>query len=292
MTAKIGPWQKAALTAPALAFALWPGLAPAQEAAQDAAEGPATDPMGGRQFVPEGWEFQVQPWLWALSINGTATVMGTQSDVDIGFSDILDQLNIGLFLQSEARYQRYGLITDFMYADLSTDEAVGPLSIEVDTDVLMATMAASYRLGPWGLGPDNYGPRFRDRPGPILIVDPYIGFRYTSLEVDLDLRQGRDVGGDQDWFEPIIGARSTVQFSPNWTLTTTGDIGGFGAGSDFAWQTLGVVGYNFDLFNHKDATVAAGYRALGQDYSSGGGADQFEWDVTYHGPLFSFSVRF
>ena len=125
-----------------------------------------------------------------------------------------------------------------------------------------------------------------------MIVDPYIGFRYTSLEVDLDLRRDRDVGGDQDWFDPIIGGRSTVQFNPNWTLATTGDIGGFGAGSDFTWQAIGVVGYNFDLFHQQAATVAAGYRALGQDYSTGSGDDRFEWDVIYHGPLFSFSVRF
>ena len=38
--------------------------------------------------------------------------------------------------------------------------------------------------------------------------------------------------------------------------------------------------------------VLAGYRALAQDYSTGSGVNSFRWDVTLHGPVLGFTIRF
>ena len=37
-----------------------------------------------------GWEFQVAPYLWAISMNGNVTVKGLEADVNVGFKDILN----------------------------------------------------------------------------------------------------------------------------------------------------------------------------------------------------------
>ena len=266
-------------------------LAPDPGRAAEAGErGGAAEPGAIRDFVPDGWQFQVVPWLWALSINGRTTIKGVSTDVDIGFSEIFDQLNFGLFLETEARYGRFGVFGNLMYADLFTDVGAGPLDIDVDTQMLMTGIGLSYRLGPWSLATDR-GTR-RAPSAPLLVVDPFVGFRYTSLEVDLESDLTPNVGGSEDWFDPIVGARTIVQVDRNWSVTALGDVGGFGVGSDVTWQAAGLVGYTFDLFDENDTTVAAGYRALGQDYDTGSGRDRFEWDVVYHGPILSLAVRF
>jgi hypothetical protein len=71
----------------------------------------------------------------------------------------------------------------------------------------------------------------------------------------------------------------------------TGDIGGFGVGSDFAWDAFGVIGYRFSLFGQENSGVIAGYRALSQDYTDGSGRDKFQWDVTLHGPILGLFVQ-
>ena len=70
-----------------------------------------------------------------------------------------------------------------------------------------------------------------------------------------------------------------------------GDIGGFGAGSDFAWSALGLVGYRFEMLG-LDSSALVGYRALGQDFDTGSGANKFKWDVTMHGPIIGLVTRF
>jgi hypothetical protein len=54
----------------------------------------------------------------------------------------------------------------------------------------------------------------------------------------------------------------------------------------------GLVGYSFHLLGDDNAKVFAGYRALGQDYSDGSGADKFEWDETLHGPVLGLAYHF
>jgi len=50
-----------------------------------------------------------------------------------------------------------------------------------------------------------------------------------------------------------------LQIAP-WPWALSLDVG-----SDFTRQAIGLVGYNFDLFAKKDASFAAGYRALGPE---------------------------
>ena len=66
------------------------------------------------------------------------------------------------------------------------------------------------------------------------------------------------------------------------------EIGGFGAGSDFAWQIFPTVGIRL----HERAGLDFGYRWLGTDYESGEGVDRFVWDTLMQGPALGFTIRF
>ena len=236
--------------------------------------------------VSEDWQFQVAPYVWALAAEGDATVKGRTFDVDLSFKDIVEELNYGVMLDGEARKGRVGVIANILYANLGDEENVGGIKIDPDINLFWGSFAGYYRLGPWDLdsaaGDD----------GPQLIIDPYVGVRYTYLDVDLDIGGGPNLGGDQDWVDPIVGLRTLWQLTPRWGVTAGGDIGGFGVGSDFQWMATGLVSYRFGLFGENNSRFLFGYRALHQDYSTGSGTNKFEWDVTLHGPIFAVAIEF
>jgi hypothetical protein len=45
--------------------------------------------------VSDELEVTAAPYMWFLELDGNATVKGQKSDVDVGFSDIWDNLNFG-----------------------------------------------------------------------------------------------------------------------------------------------------------------------------------------------------
>jgi len=238
--------------------------------------------------VSEETEIALTPYMWFLQLDGNATVSGLDADVDVGFDDIWDNLNFAAMLEGEVRKGRFGVFANAIYANLEAENSTAGADIKAEANTLWAGIGGFYRLGPWKLAEAGRG-----RMDPRVIVDPYVGVRYTSLDLDLDVKGGGpDFSGDQDWVDPIVGFRSIWQFNKRWSLTTIGDIDGFGVGSDFSWQAAGFVGYNFSIFGESDSRLLMGYRALSQDYSDGSGADEFKWDVVAHGPMAGLNIRF
>ncbi len=234
-----------------------------------------------------GWEFHVAPYLWAISMNGDATVKGQEADVDVSFSDIWDELNFAFMMEYEARKGRWGLWGNTIYADLGNSNGnVGGLEIEPTVNALWQGAGGFYRLGTWDLADES------GKNTPSVTVDTYFGARYTYLDLRLDIKGSDNVDGDKQWVEPLVGVRTRWDLSERWTINLTGDIGGVAFGSDFAWDALGLMGYRFDLFGEKDAQAFGGYRALSQDYTDGSGDDKFEWDVTLYGPVLGLVVTF
>jgi hypothetical protein len=234
-----------------------------------------------------GWEFQVAPYLWAISMNGDATVKGQKADVDVSFSDIWDELNFAFMLEYEARKGRWGLWGNTIYANLGKSNAeVSGIEIEPTINAIWQGAGGLYRLGTWDLADAS------DKNIPSVTVDTYFGARYTYLDLSLDIKGADNVDGDKHWVEPLVGVRTRWDLSERWTINLTGDIGGIAFGSDFAWDALGLLGYRFSLFGEDNASAFAGYRALSQDYSDGSGDDKFEWDVTLYGPVLGLLVTF
>ncbi len=135
-------------------------------------------------------------------------------------------------------------------------------------------------------------------------VDFLAGGRYAKVEVDLNLSAaitlpglptfgaGRTVSGSQEWVDPIVGLRTTVEMTERIRMTVEGNIGGFGVASDFVTEAIGVLGYSFPIFGVQ-GTFYGGYRVLDyQGYSNGSGSSLFVWNMTIHGPLFGLGVEF
>ena len=70
-----------------------------------------------------------------------------------------------------------------------------------------------------------------------------------------------------------------------------GDVGGFGAGSDFSWQVVETYGFDVHCFGTPLHTVI-GYRALTVDYNENGrfGKEQSP-RLCRHGPVMGVKFR-
>ena len=243
-----------------------------------------------------GWEFSVAPYLWAISMDGSVTVRGFEADVDASFNDLLDEMNFGFMLAYEARKDHWGLWGNTIYSNLGNSDVDGPAGFaEIDPTVtaFWQELGGFYRMGTWELTDSS------NKKTPSVTVDTFLGVRYTYLDTKIDFKFDgpfrsfrRNVDEDKSWWEPLIGARTIWDLNERWVFTLAGDMGGAAFGSDFAWSTSGLIGYQFNLFGEDNARFFAGYRALSQDYTDGSGNDKFEWDVTLHGPILGLGIRF
>jgi hypothetical protein len=87
-----------------------------------------------------------------------------------------------------------------------------------------------------------------------------------------------------DWWDPFIGLRGRLYLSRSWDLAEKCDIGGFGVGSELAWQAEAAVGYQIN----RHIFAEAGYRALGMNYKDNG----LTYDVIALGAQVTIGVSF
>lgn len=90
--------------------------------------------------------------------------------------------------------------------------------------------------------------------------------------------------GDQYWFDPIIGLRGQINFTRWLFLSAQGDVGGFGAGSDIAWNAQAALGVNFT----RNIFAELGYRYMYVDYENNG----FLYNMNSYGLYSSIGFKF
>jgi hypothetical protein len=77
----------------------------------------------------ENWDFVVEPYLIATSIEGDAAIgrvgdIDVDVDVDVDFSTILDDLDIGGMIHAEAIHNSgRGVLVDYALMDLKRDSS-------------------------------------------------------------------------------------------------------------------------------------------------------------------------
>jgi len=230
---------------------------------------------------PKKWEFVLGVYGFLPWVNGTTGAGSQTADLSLTGGDILDALRFGYFFDGEVVYdQRFSAMFDVMYANLG---GAG------DTDRGSRVRLTFHEYIIEG----RTGYRFFRQGSSWL--EAYAGVRYWDVKQTLSITGGGRLGltrtgsaGDQ-WVDPIVGLRGRYGVTENWGLIGQGDIGGFGAGSDFSWRAQGGVQYAFK----NGLALDLQYKALQVDFDNGkSGSDRFVWDVIQHGPLARISYRF
>lgn len=212
-----------------------------------------------------GWSFELTPYAWLPTVGADLRYplpsgLGGTADVRADPGDYTSDLNAAVAFAASVRYDRFSVVTDFMYVSASAGSSrvdvvdiagVGrnPISSDVSLGVdstlktTLWTLAGGYTLasGPWGH------------------VDALAGFRYLGIDsttnYNLAIRlvgprgnAGPSFGGagrlsaSDDIWDGIVGLRGRLRlgeggfFLPYYIDIGTGD-------SNLTWQALAGVGY-------------------------------------------------
>ena len=220
------------------------------------------------------WDFELAPmYLWAVAIDGDQTAKGNDINLDVSFGDIWDNLGGVFTIHFEGLYQqKWGFFLDYTWVDIDIDGTVPPgVAIELNDEMTYVELGGYYRLKK-----DEHD------------FDFLAGLRYTDMDMNVTFKTGPipPLSTGQDWTDPIVGARWIWHLADHWDLWLRGDIGGFGVGSDFTWNAIGMV--QFKPWQH--VALFGGYRALYQDYEDGSGSNLFKYDATLHGPVLGLNI--
>ena len=240
------------------------------------------------------WRFTLAPYAWGVGLSGDVGLFGRGPvEVDIPFSDILENLDIAAMGVGEAHNGTWGVFVDLNYTSLSASKSkskfletpepelsvVGEVSAEADIKEFIGTFMGQWRA----VDTDQ------------ITLDLMAGARYWNVENEITVKARltgvgieviKELSGSDgaSWVDPMIGVKSRIDTNSPFYLTGWGMIGGFGIGSDFNWDVMGGVGYQWtDHFS-----TVAGYRALGVDYDD----DGFVYDVIQQGVALGAVISF
>lgn len=257
-----------------------PPVDPGSPVVHDVEPGTAAAPLA-ENSPASGWKFDAAVYLWAASISADTT---TGQDINVGFSDILNNLDLAAMGTVRAHKDKWTLIGDFIYLNIedknnfsvSGPQGLADLSgkVKVQLKSSVVTAAAGYRL----LETDNAS------------LDAIAGARVLWVDVSTKLktkgpfRTRRDVStSDSDSvIDGIVGLSGDFKLSPQWYLSYHAAAGT--GQSQFTWQAFGGVGYHFKKF---DAELA--YRYMGWKFKSDIATLE---KMNIHGPLLGVRYHF
>ena len=233
------------------------------------------------------WAVIVSPYVWAASLKGNASLAGFDTDVDVPFSEIFDHLDLALMGNVEVTNGKWGVYFDGQHVQTSQDERVFAHEIGIDIKTTTLAAGAFFKAYEVELG----GQTVFGKPRTISF-EPTVGVRWTELKADVSAF-GVSSTKSSDWADPFIGLRMNADLTDRWNLFAEADVGGFDVGSKVSVNAQAYLGYRMEMLG-KPTILRAGYRLLYQDYENDDftGANKFRWDVSQHGPVVGFSMRF
>lgn len=225
------------------------------------------------------YQVYLEPYLFAASLSGTAGAGQLPNTfICIPASQVFSYFQIGGMLYAEVHNDRFAYTADFFYADLSQDASTknGILSGTLSVKQFWAELEGLYRVQPW--------------------LEVGVGARINNVKDALNINVGPPVNANKygeksaTWVDPLIVARLKGAINNKWLLQLRADMGGFGIGSQFAWQLQPDVYFRASRL----LEIGLGYRIISMDYHSGtqGTPDWFLFDMEEYGPQLRIGFNF
>ena len=227
------------------------------------------------------WQYSAAIYLWGADVGGT-TVRG--SEVEVGFSDLVDNLKMAFMGSFEARKNNWSFLADAIYLDLGVVKSAD-LSIPIGGNILPVTTSVSL---------DMEGLIFHFVGGYSLYsegksrLDLIGGARYLDLDTSLFLElqslgpgQSRTISDSLTAWDGIVGLKGQASMGERWFLPYYVDIGT--GDSKLTWQATAGIGYRAG----KVWDLALVYRHLEWDFDSTLLID----DVNFSGPTLGVIFR-
>jgi opacity protein-like surface antigen len=238
--------------------------------------------QGGTAANDNQWHYSAGVYLWAAGMGGE-TSDGT--DFDISFSDLADNLNLGLMAAFGARKGEWELIADLLYLDISAKDTittsipVGPGAIDVNAKAELDLTGSVLKL--------RAGYNLMDEGGNQLGL--FGGARYLDLDADVDIsntalgpERSISLSESGDVWDAIVGVKGRVALAERWWIPYYLDVGT--GDSDLTYQVATGIGFQAsDKWN-----VNLLYRYLYWDFGSGKVLKDLNFEGFMLGTVYNF----
>ena len=219
------------------------------------------------------WKHLVVVYVLGAGLSGEVEVGSVAADVDVSFSEIVENLDAAGMVAYRGETGRWSVMANAVFMGLGAEKAMpGGGTTEVDFDEAVFEVDGGRRIAKhW---------------------EAYAGLRWVDLDGDIAVRPG--VGPElsatagESWIDPLVGVRFDQALGSDWVFVARADIGGFGVGSELAWQASARVDWH--ISEHWGTSF--GYLALDLDFEDGSGADFFRYDVISQGPFVAGTFTF
>jgi hypothetical protein len=228
------------------------------------------------------WEYTGAIYLWGASLGGR-TLNG--SEVEVGFSQLVESLEMGFMGAFEARKDNWSIFTDMIYLDFAASETaslsvpVGPVQVPVTT---ATELDQTVKILTFGGGRELYATG-NDR------LDLIGGLRYFDIDMELYLAldslgpgQDRTVSESPTSWNGIVGLKGRKSLDERWYLPYYLDIGAGEA--KLTWHASAGIG--FQAGNAWDVWLL--YRYLELDLDSTRIIDEIDMSGPTLGVIFRF----
>ncbi len=224
-----------------------------------------------RAQANKDWEFVVAPYFIAAGMDGDIQIANITAPVNVSFSSILDNLELGGMLHFETQKDRWAILGDFIFMGLGSSGPFQNISSSIDVDQYIGEFGVAYRFGERGKS-----------------ISLFVGGRYTDIESVIRVGNQFSVNKRVDWLDPLVGTRFDLGITEKISMLGRIDFAGFGIGSDLTVNASAMFGYQFK----ENMVIYIGYRVIAADYDQGSGLQAFVYDVTTGGILMGASFRF
>jgi hypothetical protein len=233
-------------------------------------------------------DWKIAPYLWTVGIDGSATLVGYEQDLDISFSDILSDFDFGGSVYGELGKGHHAVSLDYTYLRLKPDPTPLP-SPPTPPDSTMSTKMTINILEA------GYNYRFDGLGSTALVA----GARY----MDIELRLTPNINGPElpieppfpqdpvefgpSWWDAFVGVKTFSRIGAKWDFEFYGTIG-YGE-SDWPWTLQAMFSRRFSNENR----LGLGARVWGIDYSDDNGfmGEYAAIDATFYGFLIGYEFN-
>lgn len=224
----------------------------------------------------DSWSVSVSPYIWASGIRGKVGQFGQPpARLNSSFSDIVSELDLAFMGAFEARRQRFSLLGDVMYSQLSAGGSTGGLGLlSKKVDIRSNTFS--------GFAGAGYTVLESDRGHLDVVGGGRLWSASTKISLKGGILDGRSRRDSATWVDAVVGVRGQYALSEHWYLSGWGIVGAGQAKLD--WDVTAAVGFQFK----SNLSAVLGYRALGVNYDRNG----FVYNVVQQGPIVGLAYRF
>jgi hypothetical protein len=217
----------------------------------------------------KGWKFEITPNIWFVGIDADVTVRNQKVEVDVGFDDLFDKVDLAGELFLTAQNGPWVFWGQFDYLSLNEDFKRTSISGEADSDTTFVAAGVGHQF--------NVG----ITKGSTL--DVLIGARYVSMENELDIDGVGKFKQSTDIVDPILILRPSVPIVERLRFNPTVSIGG-GGDSDLVYELQPHLQYQFA----ENIAGRIGYRRLYYDVEG----DNMAFEGSFHGFILGLGVTF